>query len=807
MAGPVHAEGVVAEISAWAWGAKRTPHGASDLPALGRNAPAPRKPPRSSAAAMNRVATSAAAIAAPTVLFYVVFLGGTGQGELQDWLRLLNSMLAGSLLIIYVMRAPVHADAVDRAVLAAVVLFTGAAVLSQYPRQSFDAALAALTYAAAFFVGRDLLAPTPARRLFVHAVMGMSAVVTVITAARWLPLVLEWSSLAGWIVPPLDLGLPASPWGHRHDLTLLSVMLYPSWWIGRPTRRKAAGAVVIGLLTLLLVVMDGSRALWLAMAASTAILFGPPVLGRLNQDRRARVALVGIATVAGGVLLLTEVGGAVADRLLNFNTLGARSAMWTSLTEAWFGQPLAGYGPGSFPWILQRTDYFDTSSWAPRHPDSVLFQLLPEAGLLGIAAAICLLVFVLPAVLRARSSAARWSICAFLVAGVGANPTDFAFLIAVAVAWAAYALPRLTPQVGDARPMRTTLRLGGLSALGIIGIAHFATVLAGFAHTAAREAVATGDTADAQQHLSIAIALDPGMALYWRERGGVLIHQGQAAAAVRDLEHATARNPSDALAWRTLALAHAKAGDMTNAFDSLAEAIKATRADPTNLLLAAQWALDAGRDEAAIDTLGEVIQAWPAVVAAPGWDTMMAAGRLSTDRMVEMAADRLENGTGVPEGNAVLLAILAERDGGWIANTGPGALLAQATIASYRCSSQVPRLLASADDSDRRTVTYWEVVLRASGWRASHDTRAQRLYELMTGGVLEPALATRMLDPLTDNNVIGFDADVWGYRRLPLTLPEWDETLPSPAAGAMRWRFDPSEAAEASAIEVTADCG
>ena len=146
--------------------------------------------------------------------------------------------------------------------------------------------------------------------------------------------------------------------------------------------------------------------------------------------------------IAGVALLASGVGGSLLERLTNFESVGWRTAMWEALIDWWLAHPLAGGGPGSFPWLLQGTGYFDTSSFAPRHPDSAPIQLLAEAGLLGIAGLVVLLAAIAPALVRSRAAAPTFALVAFATASLGSNPTDFAFMVIVAIAWVAYAIPR-----------------------------------------------------------------------------------------------------------------------------------------------------------------------------------------------------------------------------------------------------------------------------------------------------------------------------------------------------------------------------
>src|SRR5207237_4329922 len=131
------------------------------------------------------------------------------------------------------------------------------------------------------------------------------------------------------------------------------------------------------------------------------------------------------------------------------------------------------------------------------------------------------------------------------------------------------------------------------------------------------------------------------------------------AAALDDLQAAAAMNPSDDLALRTLALARRDAGDPHGAESALMMALRAKRSDTANLLLLAKWEVDDGTIQAAVKTLGEVIQAWPAMVGAPGWPQLLPKG-VGTQGLVAEAIARWKRGDPSPEplgGQNVWLAV------------------------------------------------------------------------------------------------------------------------------------------------------
>ena len=221
--------------------------------------------------------------------------------------------------------------------------------------------------------------------------------------------------------------------------------------------------------------------------------------------------------------------------------------MWGTATQVWLDRPFTGQGPGAFPWLLQTTDHFNGNAIHPRHPDSAIFQLLPEAGLLGVAAAGLLLVGVgFP--MLAKSRAAALAVAVFAFGGLAGNPTDFPFLIATALASAAYALPRPKLQAVNPHPV-----------LRWVSVAGFALVAVAVASTLVEESITTLQqgasalaTSQAPGGKRCSLAFDPKMAIYARQRGIASLLLSEPAAAIADLQLATALNPNDDFRWRGL---------------------------------------------------------------------------------------------------------------------------------------------------------------------------------------------------------------------------------------------------------------
>jgi len=743
--------------------------------------------------------------AAMVALAYTVLLGGTGLGELHPVLRIVNGLLAGAAIAVYLVLAPRRYDHIDLACLAALVVFLVAAVLSSFPRQSLDGALGALTFAAAFFLARLLTADAAGRQWLVRMLVGLSAVLTLLAAARWLPPTIEWWTLTG-IVPPLDMNRSGMLWGHRHDLALVVGVLYPAWWIGRRSPIRVAGAVVFGVLALVVVVVDGSRTNWLALVIGGLAVAAPFLLRALRASPRARIAGVAVAVVGGLVAIVSGMAGTVLDRLLTTNTLVSRSDMWGSLVEVWLERPLAGLGPGSFPWLLQRSDYFDANSWAPRHPDSLPFQVLPELGLLGVVAIGILAVSLLPAILRAPS-AARFALVALAAAGIGSNPTEFAFLMLVAIAWAAYAMPNARP-ILEHGPAAWTRGLA-LGLLAVIGIAFASTAVAAVAHDGARRSIANGNVPEAVEQLETAARLDPGLAMYPRMLGAARLLTDDAAGAVQALERSVRLNPSDDLAWRTLAMAYAFGPEVERSLPALDRAIALQRSDETNLLLRLGFAEVLGPGDETTALAAELVHGWPWLIGLEDW---AAGATVPVGEALDPAVARLEAVDPAPQSNAlyaIWLASLAQRDDLLTAAIGQSGLtesLGRAYAAGVVCDPSTGAYLDAAPAADRRFDEYWALRVRQASLDGREDPAAERALEIMTGVALEDDAWRRRLNPLDENGFRGLSADTWGYRRPPVQWPDAPASVPWPDGASMRWLLDPAGAAQASGLEVLEPC-
>ena len=740
--------------------------------------------------------------AALAALVYGVLIGGTGLGEQHSWLRVVNGLVAGSAIVAYLVLAPRRADAIDAACLGALLVFLIGAVASSYPRQSLDSALGALTWTATFFLARVLLARPDARVAVVRVLIGLSVVLTLVAAARWLPPTVEWWTITG-VTPPLDMNRSGVLWGHRHDLALVVAVLYPAWWIGRRSPIRTAAAIVFGVLAALVVLVDGSRTLWLALVVAGLAVAAPAALRALApepkgaRDRRRR----GCAGRGGRRRVGRDPGG------------GGSAADDEHAREPrrHVGRAARGVGPAA-----------DRGRRAGVVPVAAPGHRLLRRELLGAASP------GQPAVpAPAGGRGARRDRRRDRRGGAGAGSLARRMGAALRARRAGGGRHRCEPdrvrlpharrdRLGRAggtehatetqTPRRWT-RVASLAMLGIIGLAFASTAVAAFFHDGARRSIAEVDLSTATGQLETAGALDPGMALYPRLLGAVKFLEGDHGAAETALSRATELNPNDDLAWRTLAVVRSEAGDIDGADEAIGRAVELHRADPTNLLLRLTFER-LRSDTEALATAGEVVHAWPWIVGLPEWAPF--AGLPTTDALDAATARALDRATAPQQSNSLHVVWIAALAGDEellaeaIETTGLTRTLGEGYAAAVVCDPSVPAYLEDAPDVDRRFDEYWALRVRQGGVAFSPDEDAERAWEIMTGLSLDETLEP--LNPLDENGFGGLSTDTWGYRRPPATWPDLVDLLPSPDAAYRLWMLDPIASALTAELEAQEAC-
>jgi tetratricopeptide (TPR) repeat protein len=492
-------------------------------------------------------------------------------------------------------------------------------------------------------------------------------------------------------------------------------------------------------------------------------------------------------------------------RVVNLATLQARGGLWAASVEAWLQRPVFGWGAGSYPFLLQQTDYFQTSAWSPLHPDSAIFQLLPEVGIFGVAAGTCVLMGVLLTLARSRPVrwSAVWATAVIAIACLAANPTDFGFLIGLAILWLAVAAPlptarRSVPVSSDPRRIPSVKYLAPLVALCVVELATFSASL----HWQyARASVAAGDLQSASRDAEAAAMLDPGEAIYHRGYAEIAVARGTPETAISQLEVAGDLNPGDPTVFRALAVAESEAGDVRRAIAASETAVRLQASSVPNLLLYARLLTDGGDAAKARQVLAEAVRFSPGLLASPIWAKEFS--RIATPRStIGMAAEQWAEGAPITfEFAGAWLAVLADRPG-LLGNLPPSnpdlKLYASALQKIGECEpAAAAHLLDEAASSKYYGGTYWSLraILAAVGGSDTSDP-ATALRALGSTSLSGPPLPD-VVSVLQDQSTFAH-RDLWGYHRLPLgvDLPGFD--VPLATSTTLVWFDQPVIAAQRS---------
>ncbi len=744
-----------------------------------------------------------------------VLLLGTSASEVVPAIRLFGAVVGGVLIVAWIRAIRRQADLLDLATTAALVAFSISCVLSMFPRQSFDAAVTALALTAALGVGRRALGTERMRTyaLFVMAAVGI--VLGLLVIVLWGRVWLQWLFLTGWqALPPLDLALPSVPWAHQHDLTSLLVMLAPAIWLQRGTglRRILLTTLLVGLGAA--VVMDGSRSVWLALAVATGATMLRPLVSALRSHQRLALALIAVVGLIVIAATVTGTADEVVKRLTAVRSIDARTGQWSSALGLWRGDPIQGVGPGSFPFLLRLTDYFQSYEFVSRHPDNAFVQLIAEVGILGVLAAAAVVAAVGRMWRRdhTRSSlAAAWVLIYALVVSIGTNPFEYGFLLAPLVVWTSIGAPaRVETVAKDSHPVRARWMTPAIiSAAGVIAVAQAATLVGAFAYHAGSRGAGEGSYAKARGMLDLAVTLDPGMALYWRERGIMALMAGLPDVAVADLTTATALNPADDVSYRSLALAWLDAGDPAQALAAARSAARRDTSDPNNLLVLSRAASQAGDSASSTRALTLAVLHGPWITADPLWPSFAQPEQRAADLLdAAVVLWRTGDAPWLKGLDAAWLVGLAEDRGSAhqaVLEAGTLGPSAAALLQVLRCDSQRVGLeaLQSLESSQGTFGEYW---------------RARVIGEVLAGGRIDGALAetatlraVQLSAPIADrigpgDLYGGGFKDQYGYRRRAAQHPD-GQVSPSAWAGLAEWINRPATAVSAAGMtERVATC-
>lgn len=700
-------------------------------------------------------------------LVYFVTIGGTPTGDALGATRAFNLVIATVLIILWSRALLRDHDRTDELVLLAVVLFMLTCLTSSFARQSFEASVQAVALASAYYFGRRDFRHDYTRNMVLLALGLLGVTLAIGLGMLWLLTWLNWLAVSQWTVwPPLSLSLPTGIVSHRHEAALMLALLYPALWTSPFRRLRWIPSIAATPFLVAVIVMDGSRTVWMALAVATLLIAIPSFKAHLAQIDKHLAILVAVVLLA--VILLavvaTPLGNGLYLRMSNLLTLSARGNLWSAAASLWGTHPVTGLGPGSFPFAYLLTDYFQFSGWDPRNPDNGLVQLITETGMLGVAAAGSVILAVVRAIRKfPHRRLELWALIVFMFATIGMNPTDFLYLLVIALAWAAMAtLP--TTSVSSA-PSRAFPLVRSLAAICLLAAALLVGT-SGVAYDISRSAYQRGDRAASESILLAAAFLDPNQAIYLRERAALRLERGDFDDAIAGYRRVLALAPVDEAAKRGLALALTKEGESSAALAEIQGAVNRQRFSDRNTLLLAVIASHVGDMSTATRAFEEFLALSPSAALSPRWPISVTGSR---EEVIEAAVSRGLANTRASFGlNLTYLALAT-------GNSQLVDLAANAVIPELARSASSLQSLARCNPAEA-----WEVIepaYREEGSNGAYwitraiiamiaetdSAQSRELARLYAGAPEQPGAGTMLAD--------GF-GDIYKYRRLPFYVQD-----------------------------------
>jgi tetratricopeptide (TPR) repeat protein len=318
-------------------------------------------------------------------------------------------------------------------------------------------------------------------------------------------------------------------------------------------------------------------------------------------------------------------------------------------------------------------------------------------------------------------------------------------------------------------------------------------------------AARTGGGRAALHALDRAVTLDPGNALYWRERGLYRASLNRPGAS-DDLRRALALVPGDTSAMRGLAVIATRQGNSQLALAAARRAAELRPIHAENLATLAWALLEAGESDSAQQTLVELLRRVPWIAASDAWASVFPVGDGLAD--LQDAARGAWGQHSVSARTAMSLVwASAAVDGpdvlapnGW---TGVPYLLAvdrllRCNVEAAQAAVEEGRGAAGSNLELRVTI----MVARVAGDEAA-VTEAVALADLW--GITDGRLAVG--SPPPHSPVWDPDDDRRIYHRAAVVPVNLELVLPTSADGLSAWLRDPLEAARTGApSSILASC-
>jgi O-antigen ligase/tetratricopeptide (TPR) repeat protein len=408
----------------------------------------------------------------------------------------------------------------------------------------------------------------------------------------------SWPQIAGLTVPPV-IHEAAMALNYNNPTGAYCLLVIPPALAGAktiPKRDLRRGALGIAVGLTLVALLTQSRGAYLGLAAlggMEALLWLLRAENRSRFPARLRPMVAPPVLIAGAVLVALGAFGAAFWSLSRVAGGADRLHLWLDAVEVFQDHPFSGVGPHQFAAVRLSPSHWERSySLLPlQHAHSLPLNLLAEGGLLGLTAAVWLLVTFGKtwwAAWRDASLVQRRRLEGVLVAlvALGAHSMVDTFiqtqLVLPVVIMTAYVVAGNTipsPESSPTSRRRRRIVWGALATLLIAQVAFIPILRGAWAHQRMFAALGTGRLEDALAATRAAQKSDPWFDLYRLQEAnllGRLAHEDPdtyLAAAIEAHENSLRRVPSWALGWHNLGALCAQAGRYEDAIAAAQTAI------------------------------------------------------------------------------------------------------------------------------------------------------------------------------------------------------------------------------------------
>lgn len=588
---------------------------------------------------------------------YVLLLGGGFPALVDFRLQLISTALAGVVLGTWLLkrigsRSRLPATGVEWGWLAFVVAQFVAVAFSEDARRSLPAAIMWLVYALIFYYVVDLLRHGWQMDIFAEALLIAGALSIAFALNELLSLFLSWRQATSGLefIPSFQQrisGILGDP-----NLLAASTNLLIPLVLAMLLRYKGARRFLLAVYlaaALIVVYFTDSRGGLLGLSAGLA-LFATLWVVIVSEEakRRAmdawsflwrRKLLLGllIALVMAALALVAWQQLSFTGDTTHAPVTTARDIYWEAAFNAVRKDALTGAGPNMYPIYLMQI--WSTPPARPYlHAHSFPFQVAAESGILGLAALLVLVGFIIWRAAHAwrdlpPDDRAFWAAAVAALGGLAVHSLvdDFLPFPAVGAVVMVFLAFVLFPKSKTITP--TGFSPAWFLIPGLAALAFSAAVLRAYWH--ADRAVTAGEQDDWRQaasEMQAAAEADPGFAYYWLQLGYAYGRRGEQywPQAIEAYQTGIALEPGYSLSHINLAMIHWAMGDEPEAQPHLR--IAASLAPeywlaPLSLgLLQEQEALESDSSEMteAVENLMRSIELEPAIAGASIWKTTPA---------------------------------------------------------------------------------------------------------------------------------------------------------------------------------------